>query len=405
MTSTNQEMNPMKRWSSMDRPFPCVWQGMRALACALVVLGAPVDASPDTGAQQTSASFSQGTKPTAPSRSSGKQSTAPAKAAPGNGADKDAATDAKRHVFMLPLDGMVGIGLRHDEMEKVEQVADKIGPGQVIILRINSNGGLVIEGDMIAESLTRIKQKHRLVAWIEKAISGGAFTALWCDEMYFMPEAALGSITMLTGRTEVSAVREEWKERVAEACAGGGRDPLIGPAMVHSEVELSYEKTPDGKVTFYPDVKHTYVLSRSNENLDFNAQNAEHCGFSDGTAKTDAELYKLLGVDDGEKYIISDAGKKIAAEWQKLIKDCKDKVPLLLRKRDIEGTSEGGVAQLQARIKNNQAIIDWFKKCRPEMVYELGVGDQAIESLKEENEELRKQVKELQAAPRENRGN
>jgi hypothetical protein len=366
---------------------------LHALTCALFALTAafPVAA----------VASQQGTKPATPTAPT-KQGGTPAKAASGAGKDQDAAAAGKKHVFMLPLDGMVGIGLRHDEMEQVEQVADKIGPGQVIILRINSNGGLVIEGDMIAESLTRIKQKHRLVAWIEKAISGGAFTALWCDEMYFMPEAALGSITMLSGRTEVSAVREEWKERVAEACAGGGRDPLIGPAMVHSEVELSYEKTPDGKVTFYPDVKHTYVLSRNNENLDFNAQNAEHCGFSDGTAKTEADLYKLLGVDDLDKYIISDAGKKIAAEWQKLIKDCKEKVPLLMRKRQIEGTSAGGVAQLQARIKNNQAIIDWFKKCKPEMVYDLNVGEQAIESLKEENEQLRKRIKELQAAPRNN---
>jgi len=369
---------------------------LRALTCALFALTAVFP--------NIAVASQQGTKPAAPSAPA-KQGGTAAKPSSATSKGKDAASAGKKHVFMLPLDGMVGIGLRHDEMEKVEEIADKIGPGQVIILRINSNGGLVIEGDMIAESLTRIKQKHRLVAWVEKAISGGAFTALWCDEMYFMPEAALGSITMLSGRTEVSAVREEWKERVAEACAGGGRDPLIGPAMVHSEVELSYEKTPDGKVTFYPDAKHTYVLSRSNENLDFNAQNAEHCGFSDGTAKTDAELYKLLGVDDPDKYIISDAGKKIAADWQKLIKDCKEKVPLLMRKRQIEGTSEGGVAQLQARIKNNQAIIDWFKKCRPEMVYDLGVGEQAIESLKEENEQLRKQVKELQAAPRNNQGN
>jgi len=396
LMSPNHEINPMDRSRTMSSVLSgSAWKRLCAVICAVFAF---------MNASASVASASQSTTPPKPAGAS-KQSTVPSKGADGKPTAKDASAAGKKHVFVLPLDGMVGIGLRHDEMEKVEQVADKIGPGQVIILRINSNGGLVIEGDMIAESLTRIKQKHRLVAWVEKAISGGAFTALWCDEMYFMPEAALGSITMLSGRTEVSAVREEWKERVAEACAGGGRDPLIGPAMVHSEVELSYEKAPDGKVTFYPDVKHTYVLSRNNENLDFNAQNAEHCGFSDGTAKTEADLYKLLGVDDSDKYIISDAGKKIAAEWQKLIKDCKEKVPLLMRKRQIEGTSEGGIAQLQARIKNNQAIIDWFKKCRPEMVYELGVGEQAIESLKQENDELRKRVKELQAAPRNNQGN
>ncbi len=116
----------------------------------------------------------------------GAENTAPSKSDSKAGAKSAATVGApiqkmKKQVFVLPLDGMVGIGLRHDEMEQVEKIADGYGPGQVIILRINSNGGLVTEGDLIAATLTRIKNKHRLVAWIEKAISGGAFTGLYCE--------------------------------------------------------------------------------------------------------------------------------------------------------------------------------------------------------------------------------
>ncbi len=303
----------------------------------------------------------------------------------------------KQQVFILPLDGMVGVGLRHDEMEQLEKIADKYGPGQIFIIRINSNGGLVIEGDKIAESLTRIKNKHRLVAWIEKAISGGAFTALYANEMYFMPEAALGSITMLSGRTEVTAVREDWKERVAQACQTGDRDPLIGPAMVHSEVELSYDKVGD-KVTFYPNMKGKYPLSNREENLDFSAQSAEHCGFSDGTAATEADLFRELGLDDPTKFEVNNAGKVISTKWQKLIKGAKDEVPLLLQKRGIEGTSQGGIAFLQARIRNTQKIIDWFKKCKAAMVYELNIPEEAIEQFEAEIVQMRKQIKEMQNA-------
>lgn len=303
----------------------------------------------------------------------------------------------KKQVFILPLEGMVGIGLRHDEMEQLEKIADGYGPGQVFIIRINSNGGLVIEGDMIAETLTRIKNKHRLVAWIEKAISGGAFAGLYADEMYFMPEATLGSITMLSGRTEVTAAREDWKERVAQACVAGGRDPLIGPAMVHSEVELSYEKDGD-KVTFYPDVKHKYVLSTRTENLDFSAKSAEHSGFSDGTAATEADLYRELGLDDPTKFEANNAGKDISAKWQKLIKGAKEEVPLLLQKRGIEGSSQGGIPFLQARIRNTQKIIDWFKKCKAELKYDLNISEEAIEQLKDEIVQMRKLIKEMQAA-------
>ena len=316
---------------------------------------------------------------------------------------KSAATAApiqkkKKQVFVLPLDGMVGIGLRHDEMEQVEKIADGYGPGQVIILRINSNGGLVTEGDLIAASLTRIKNKHRLVAWIEKAISGGAFTGLYCDEMYFMPEAALGSITMLNGATrqEITSAREDWKSRVAEACAAGDRDPKIGPAMVHSEVELSYDKVGD-KVTFYNDYKHEFKLSDKTENLDFSAKSAEHSGFSDGTAATEMDLYRELGVNDTTKFEANNAGKVIAEKWQKLIQGAKEEVPLLMQKRGIEGSSQGGVAFLQARIRNTQKIVDWYKKCAAEMKYDLQIGEEAIEQLKDEIVQMRKQIKEMQA--------
>ena len=330
--------------------------------------------------------------------------TPPAKAPSGKAGATTASQEGvtaptKKQVFILPLDGMVGVGLRHDEMEEMEKAADKFGPGQIFIIRINSNGGLVIEGDKIATTLSRIKNKHRLVAWIEKAISGGAFTALYADEIYFMPEAALGSITMLSGRTEVTAVREDWKSRVAEACASGGRDPLIGPAMVHSEVELSYDKDPKtGKVTFYPDIKHAFVLSTRTENLDFSATSAEHSGFSEGTAATEADLFRELGVDDSSRFEVNDAGRKIATKWQKLIKGANEEVPLLLRKRDIEGSSEGGIAFLQARIRNTQKIVDWFKKCPPAMMYELNIPERAIDQMEQEIKEMRKQIKEMQSA-------
>lgn len=308
------------------------------------------------------------------------------------------AQSTKKQVFILPLDGTVGIGLRHDEMEQVAKIADSFGPGQIIVLRINSNGGLVIEGDKIAATLTRIKVNHKVVAWIEKAISGGAYTALFCDHMYFMPEAALGSITMWSGdRVENKAVREDWKIQVAKACAAGDRDPLIGPAMVHSEMELSYDKI-DGKVTFYPDAKHQFVLSRKGENLDFIATTAEHSGFSAGTAANEIELFRKLKVDDPTRFEINTVGKEIAEKWQKLIKGAKDEVPVLLEKRNIEGSSQGGIPFLQARIRNTQKIIDWFKKCPPEMTYDLNIDERAVQGMKDEIVEMRKQIKAMQTA-------
>lgn len=81
-------------------------------------------------------------------------------------------------VFVLPLKGQVGLMLRHDEMEKIAEEADKYGPGQIIVLVVDSGGGAVTEMEKIHDTLTDIKRRHRLVAWIKQAISAACATAM-----------------------------------------------------------------------------------------------------------------------------------------------------------------------------------------------------------------------------------
>lgn len=373
-----------------------------ALALAVPALGqgsAPASAPQSQPAKQSPSKGSSGSSKAPAKKPAQGKGGAPAGKDSAKAGDAGAAPAerARTQVFILPLDGMVGVGLRNEEMEKLEKVADTYGPGQVFIMRINSNGGLVIEGDEINVTLMRIKQKHRLVAWIEKAISGGAFTGMHADELYFTPEGSLGSITMMSGQSEVTQARDPWKERVAEVAALGGRDPQIGRAMVYSEEELSYDKDEKtGKVTFYPNLKGKYVLSKKGENLTLNSTNALHCGFSDGTAATEEELMRLLQLDDPERFELNDQGKKIAKAWQKLIKDANEEVPLLMRKLEVEGTGSGDPKViLQARIKNAQKLIDWIKKAQDVMQYELNVPPQAKEELEKRIADWKRQLAEL----------
>ncbi|MBM4112321.1 MAG: hypothetical protein FJ253_02935, partial [Phycisphaerae bacterium] len=126
-------------------------------------------------------------------------------------------TDGKKVMFILPLPGTVGVGLRHEEMDRMEKEADKLGPGQIIVMAINSPGGAVSEAVKIRDSLVRIKKKHRLVAWIEEAISGGAYTALFADEIYFMDVGSLGAITMFSGSQSAQGAQlEAWLREVYE---------------------------------------------------------------------------------------------------------------------------------------------------------------------------------------------
>jgi hypothetical protein len=378
-------------------------------ACALAVAapswgdGALQDALAQGSSQGTGKSSqgtgSKSTKSSKSSRSS-KSKSGSAKSGSSDAAADAGSADAERpktQVFVLPLEGMVGVGLRNEEMEKLEKIADKFGPGQIFIIRINSNGGLVIEGDEINVTLSRIKQKHRLIAWIEKAISGGAFTGMHADEIYFTPEGSLGSITMMSGSTEVTAARDPWKERVAEVAVLGGRDPQIGRAMVYSEEELSYDKDEKtGKVTFYPNLKGKYILSKKGENLTLNATNALHSGFSDGTAATEEELFKLLDLDNPERFAPNDAGHKIYKDYQTLIKRAQREVPLLTRKLEIEGTGSGDPKViLQSRIKNAQDLIRWIDRAQDVLQYELNIPPQAKEELEKRIVEWRRELARL----------
>ena len=114
-------------------------------------------------------------------------------------------------VFVLPMEGFVGGPFRHEEIEKVGEKADEYGPGQVIVLRIKSGGGDTWESWMIAKEIEDVKKRHRVVAWVEEAISAGCSTAMCCEDIYFMTEGSAGAVTTWSGAGV--AVRGEQGEK------------------------------------------------------------------------------------------------------------------------------------------------------------------------------------------------
>ncbi|MSR40819.1 MAG: hypothetical protein EXS10_02825 [Phycisphaerales bacterium] len=300
------------------------------------------------------------------------------------------------NIFVLPLEGTVGIGMRHEEIEQIGKEADKMGPGQLIVLLIDSPGGLVIEGDRIHETMKELKKRHRVVAWIKRAISAAAFTSLHCDEIYFMRVGALGSITMFSGQTAISGNElVAWLDKVGEATEIGGRSAYIGRAMVTNPELLSYD-IPEGytrqDTVFYNTMQGKYKLSNELENLTFNADNAWHCGFSDGTADTVEELAVCLQLTEWKE--ASDVGRKIHENWQKLLKDCVEQKTKLLA--DLENPAgSDDAAMLGARIKALTELIRWYDRCKPGMVYEAPNLPEDVDLLKKQLAEFKKALGQM----------
>ena len=295
-------------------------------------------------------------------------------------------------MFFLPLEGTVGEEFRHEEIEAIGEEADKYGRGQIIVLLIDSNGGLVIESEKITDTIWELKQRHRVVAWVKKAISAGCSTAMVCDEIYFMTEGTAGSVTTLVG--SASASEEQARlgiEFLAEIARRAGYSEHIARSMKLTRYMCSYDKDLEtGEVTWYGDLSGEFDLSDDSHNLTFTSSNALHCGFSKGTADTEEELAKLLDLPKWHE--MSTYGREIAKEWQDLVKQCKEQVPRLLRERALAGNAASQRERIGKLIQIDKKLIRWIERC-PWPCRLMGLPEKEV--FEREIEELRRQLARL----------
>ncbi len=298
-------------------------------------------------------------------------------------------------VFVLPMDGGVGSEFRHEEIQKLAEYIDKnYPPGQIIVLTINSNGGSSYETQLIGDTIRDLRKRHRVVAWIEKAISAGCQTAMYCNEIYFRTQGTAGSVTTWSGNFQ--AVRGEQLDRILEdfvsIAESNGYSKYIALSMKMNKYECSYDKDPvTGVVTFHGDLSGEFKLSTAEQNLCFNSSNALHCGFSDGTADTNEELAKFLDLPKWNE--ISDYGRRIAADWQRLCKQAAVELPLIANRLQYKNTSTGDpVVILGTRISLLNDAIRWWDRA-PNICQSQGLPPKEI--LEREVAELKKNLADI----------
>jgi hypothetical protein len=293
---------------------------------------------------------------------------------------------------------MVGEGFRTQEMEAIAKEADKWGPGQIIILEINSGGGLAIEMERIHYVLKEIKKRHRVVAWIEEAISAAAATAGNCDEIYFKTEGTLGAMTMFAGGTAAQGEElRRWMDTAAKIFETGGRSKFIAWAMIDEKALLSYDKDPvTGEVTWHNDLSGEFDLSDDKQNLTFTSSVAVHCGFADGIADTPEDLAKLLDLPEWRE--LSDYGRRISKDWLATVERAKFEIPLLAEQLDYKST---GLLDDQARLGTQinifNKILAWWDRA-PNVCFLMGVPPK--DELERVLAEMKKAMADLRKARR-----
>ena len=298
-------------------------------------------------------------------------------------------------VFRLPWKGGVGQTARAVEIEQVGKEADKWGPGQIIIMEIDSPGGLVTEIFKIVDTIRAVRERHRVVVWVREAISAAAVTSMQCDEIYFRSMGALGAAMMISGRDSVyGEPLDKFRGEIGDIIEKNGRPRMVFEAMVLAKPVLTYTKDPiTGKPTFHDKITGLpgeVVLSDEKDNLTFNASNALDSGFSKGTADTPEELAPLLGLK--EWYEISDYGVKISAAWNKLYEDCEKDFAFQQQRLQIQRAG-GAEEQIAVEIQILEKILDWNRRCKP--CIQGQIGEKGVEGVEKELKELRKRLGEM----------
>ncbi len=306
----------------------------------------------------------------------------------GSPPESNAADPQAPGVFYMKLEGPVGDAIRLDEIKMLGEHVDTYGPGQIIVLHIESNGGLVYETRKISEAIRDIKGRHRVIAWVEKAISAGCWIAMCCDEIYFMTEGIAGSVTSVIGQTDAS--NREHTEALAALARENGYSEHIARAMKENRYMCSYTKDPvTGVVTFFGDLSGDVKLSDDDSNLNFNFNVALDCGFSKGTADTFDELAKVLDMPTWREK--DDYGRKLMNDWLGTVERAQERIRLLIARLEYWKAAGDIVEQIGGRIQILREMIRWWDRS-PNVARDLLSPKYQLE---QEVNVLRRQLSEL----------
>ncbi|ARD49552.1 hypothetical protein SporoP37_16355 [Sporosarcina sp. P37] len=186
---------------------------------------------------------------------------------------------AEETVYRVPLHKEVEKGL-HAFLQRSFKEAEAEG-AETIILDIDTPGGFVDAADQIAK-LMKSTDAH-IVAFInDRALSAGAFLALYADEIYMTPNGSIGAAQVIDGSGNAAETKANsyWLAQMKNAALHSKRNPDIALAMADPEMDM-------------PELR-----AKKGELLTLTADEAEKVEYSEGTVATFDELLQKLGLKD-----------------------------------------------------------------------------------------------------------
>lgn len=210
--------------------------------------------------------------------------------------------------FLIEFQGEINWQLAKYFRSKIEEA--RTAGADLILIEIDSPGGLKSESLSMAEMLRDIDWAY-VVAFVPKqALSGAALMTLGCDELVVDKFARVGDIGIIQYDPQLFAFRFA-PEKIQSVLVGQARDlaqskgrsPELAEAMINKDW-IVYQRVKNGK-TEYRGIKSDEdalagewaLVSESKKGfLTVNGVRAEELGLAQGFATDRSELSKDLGI-------------------------------------------------------------------------------------------------------------
>ena len=238
--------------------------------------------------------------------------------------------------YIIPFKGTVGKEVLASLIDKSIEDALKRKP-TVIVLEIESPGGLLAEVDKIIKVIRKHNEDVRIVSFIKRGLSAAAISAMSTKEIYMQPEALIGAATsyfvggVKPPKEVVSKVKSVW-EATARSCAEtGGHSPLLAVAMIDPNLEIHLAVENGKKVV--KEGKGPKSISKRGKLLTLTGMEAVNVGLAAATTKDYEQLGKRLGLGGwveckGHGVLLADhwtkAITKVQADSKKLMEQYED---------------------------------------------------------------------------------
>jgi ATP-dependent protease ClpP protease subunit len=202
-------------------------------------------------------------------------------------------TPGKPAYYLIPLHGEVGDTVLASALEK--SLADAaLRKPTVVVLDIDSPGGLVEEAQKIIKVIHHYNKQLRIVALTDKDLSAAAILSLAVKEIYVKSTSTIGAATsfqptnlQLPPKIE-EKMQSAWRAVARNSAEEGGHEPLLAEAMIDNDIELHLESA-NGK-TVVKEGPGERLLCRKGKILTLSSHEAVECGLAAGDADDVSEL-------------------------------------------------------------------------------------------------------------------